>query len=581
MKRASVLGFAIAIMAIMTLRLTVLGLPLAHATVPADSTGGPATPVTITFWDPYGGVQLYMLQLIDEFNSTNTFGITVQRQYAGNYTDIHNSVIAGLRSGGPLPNLVVAYPNSFADFARYGAVRFLDDYLADPVIGITNTADIIPAVLDYYRLPQYGNQLAGLQYGRSVGVMYYNATLLISESVAIPATWDDFRTACISLTTTAVSGTVLTTDASTFALWLWTSGGELLTADSRGARFQEQPGITILSLLQDLVNQHCARTPTGTGEEQQAFGKGQAGFVFQSSAAIPFYRASMNSGAKHAWGITRAPAIPGHEAVNSFGAGAGILHESDDKDRAAWIFLSWLTEREQTARWAVRSGYFPVRISATSHPSMTQKLASDAQYAQAFTFLPLGRTEPGARGYSDIRVTLGTAVSNILKNGANVTGTLQATGVQADATLARLGPASNAISSGGGTLVYSNMQGVSATVQFPAGVISQTVSYVPLDDLPTPALGFALVPSLTFSQPVTLTLHYRDSDVAGMDEGALRLYNYNWPTASWSPADPCGGYVRDPANNSLQAIICHFSDYALKDWLHNLYLPIALKNLGP
>ncbi|MCP4526371.1 MAG: extracellular solute-binding protein [Aestuariibacter sp.] len=540
----------------------------------------PTQAVTITYWSPHTrDREIYMQQLISEFNATNPYSITVQGQILGGYGEIHDEVIAGLQGDGPLPNIVAAYPNSMAYFARYGAVRFLDDYLDDPGAGTLNIPDFSAGVLDYYRLSEYGGQLAGLQHGYSVRVMYYNTHLITTAGITIPTTWDAFETACISLTTGAISGTIPTIDVSHFATWLWSRGGKLLSDDMNHARFDEQPGIESLLIFQELINGGYARLPYSRHEEQFAFANGQVGFFFGSSSGIPYYRADMESGVNHTWGVTRVPAVPGHEVVDSYGGGLGILHESEGADLAAWRFIRWLVEPEQTARWAARVGYFPVRISAVTHPSMTQKLAEDPQYAQAYALLPLGRGEPGVRGYNEIRSILDDAMTEILQNSANVTGTLQAAADETDAILAASGPDSTIIPPGGGTLVYTNTQYLSATVEFPDGALAttQTVSYVPLEDLPTNGLAFALVPNLTFSEPVTVTIHYRDKDIVGIDENALKLYNYDWSSGFWIEANPCGGYVTDTVNNILQAAVCHFSDYAMMG-LHRVYLPVVLRS---
>jgi multiple sugar transport system substrate-binding protein len=538
-------------------------------------------PVTITYWHQNSGDREAAINtLIDEFNATNPFSITVVGEYAGSYGEIYNQVIDGLQNDGFLPNVVVAYPNSFADFARYGQVRFLDDYFNDPTIGITDTADFYAGVLDYYRLGEYGDQLVGLQSGRSIEIMFYNADLLANEGLTIPATWEAFETACISMTSETVSGTIVGTDTSRFATWLWSRGGELLSADLNTARFDEQPGIDSLQFFQDLIQAGYARLPAVPYEELGAFGSGQVGFTFGSSSGIPFYRDSMENGANNAWGVAPVPSVPGSEVVDSYGAGQGILHHNEVSDRASWLFIKWLAEREQTARWAAISSYFPVRASAATHISMTIKMAEDPQYAQAFNLLSLGRSEPGIRGYDAIRGMINDAVVDTLQNGADVTATLQAAASQADALLATSGPDSMVIPPTGGTLTYSNTQGVSATVQFPDGalVVTETVSYVPLSDLPTDGLAFALVPNLTFSQPVTITLHYRDEDIIGMDENSLKLYNYDWSLNAWVDADPCGGYVRESDANMLQAAVCHFSDYGAMDWAYKIFLPLAVKS---
>lgn len=568
------------VFAIVILAGFLISLPDSSQAAPFTKPAYEYEPVTITYWHHNSGQrEEYLNELIDEFNATNPYSITVVAEYEGSYGDIYDKIIDGLQNNGILPNVVVAYPGSFADFARYGGVRFLDDYFNDPTIGITDTADFYSGVLDYYRLGEYGNQLAGIQSGRSIEVMYYNADLLSTEGLTIPVTWEAFETDCVSLTTDTISGTILGTGASRFATWLWSRGGELLSSDLNNARFDEQPGIDSLVFLQRLINDGYARLPLEAYENIGAFGNGEVGFTFGSSAGIPYYRDAMNNGANDDWGVTHVPSIPGNEVVDSYGSGQGVIHHNEIADRASWLFIKWLAEREQTARWAAISGYFPVRVSAATHISMTEKLANDPQYAQAYNLLNLGRSEPGIRGYSAIRTIIQNAVTDVFQNGANVTTTLQTAANEATAILAASAPHSAAIPPSGGTLTYSNTQGISATVQFPAGAlgVTETVSYVPIDDLPTEGLAFALVPNLTFSQPVTITLHYRDEDVIGMDEDSLMLYNYDWSTNAWVSANPCGGYNRNPDNNILQAAVCHFSDYGMMDWLHKIFLPVITK----
>jgi ABC-type glycerol-3-phosphate transport system substrate-binding protein len=580
MERKSSFSMTAVVLALLILVILVVWYPTATKATIVGRAAYEYEPVTVTYWHHNSGArEEYINELLDEFNATNPYSITVVGEYAGGYDEIHDKVIGGLQGRGVLPNVVVAYPNSFADFARYGGVRFLDDYYNDPTIGITEIEDFYPGVVDYYRLGEYGDQLAGLQNGRSIEVMYYNEDLLTGEGLAVPATWDTFSAACAAITTETISGTIVGTDASRFATWLWSRGGELLSEDLNTARFDEQPGIDSLVFFQELINGGYARLPLSDFEEPGALGNGQVGFTFGSSVSIPYYRSAMNDGVNDEWGVTHVPAVPGSEVVDSYGSGQGILHHNETADLASWLFIKWLAEPEQTARWAAVSGYFPVRLSATSHVSMTEKLASDPQYAQAYDLLSLGRSEPGIRGYNAIREIMEGAVVEVLQNDANATITLQAAADEADAILAASGPDSAVITPAGGTLVYSNTQGISATVEFPAGalVVTETVSYVPLDDLPTNGLAFALVPDLVFDLPVTVTVWYRDEDIVGMDEDNLALYNYDWQAYAWIEADPCGGYARNTVDNMLQAVVCHFSDYGLLDWPYRVFLPLITR----
>jgi hypothetical protein len=214
---------------------------------------------------------------------------------------------------------------------------------------------------------------------------------------------------------------------------------------------------------------------------------------------------------------------------------------------------------------------------------MTEKLAADAQYAQAFNLLPLGKSEPAVRGYNSIRGIIKGGVEEIFVAGAEVTGTLNTAAAEANAILAAISPSSNLIPPTGGTVVHTDTQGLTTTVEIPDGAlpVTETISIVPLDDLPTEGLAFALVPNLTFSQPVTITIHYSDTDIVGMVEENLELYIYDWTTNEWISADPCGGYVRDLVNNILQAGLCHFSDYSLGDMKQYIFLPLIINGTEP
>ena len=108
--------------------------------------------------------------------------------------------------------------------------------------------------------------------------------------------------------------------------------------------------------------------------------------------------------------------------------------------------------------------------------------------------------------------------------------------------------------------------------------ISTTFSIVPVDDTPTTGPSFALVPETTFSTPVTITVTYTDTAVAGMAEDLLQLWIFDWDSNSWVEADPCGGYIHLPDQNTFSAGVCHFSDYALLDYGLFVYLPLVIRN---
>lgn len=80
--------------------------------------------------------------------------------------------------------------------------------------------------------------------------------------------------------------------------------------------------------------------------------------------------------------------------------------------------------------------------------------------------------------------------------------------------------------------------------------------------------------------PVTITLHYSDSEVAWLAEASLMLFYWIDSTSAWVDA-ACGPYDRHPNESWLAVPICHLSEFALFGEGHWIYLPVALRNSGP
>ncbi len=145
------------------------------------------------------------------------------------------------------------------------------------------------------------------------------------------------------------------------------------------------------------------------------------------------------------------------------------------------------------------------------------------------------------------------------------------------------------------TINFPDESDVTTTLQIPPGAVSQTTTivYTPASSSTnsTPAnFTFAgrafsldayqnemLISPFTFTLPATITLHYTDTDVAGLDENVLYLEYWNGTT--WEDA-ACGAYDRHPDENWLSVPICHLSEFALFEIEAEgdfIYLPIVIR----
>ncbi|MCK4514399.1 MAG: extracellular solute-binding protein, partial [Spirochaetaceae bacterium] len=66
---------------------------------------------TITYWHQHSREREEGLAaMVERFNATNEWDITVNAEYAGGYDDIYNKMVTAI-AGGQMPDLVVAYQN--------------------------------------------------------------------------------------------------------------------------------------------------------------------------------------------------------------------------------------------------------------------------------------------------------------------------------------------------------------------------------------------------------------------------------------------------------------------------------------
>jgi len=144
--------------------------------------------------------------------------------------------------------------------------------------------------------------------------------------------------------------------------------------------------------------------------------------------------------------------------------------------------------------------------------------------------------------------------------------------------------------------VLTDTQGLTTTVVFPAGAVTQTTTVVLTPTLATGGAGFAFaghafeleawrsstpLPGFAFETPITVTIHYSEQDVQMVsDESQLALMR--WTGSGWEDAantcTPPSPYARDPEGNLLSIAICHLSKYALLGPTNQVYLPLALRN---
>jgi ABC-type glycerol-3-phosphate transport system substrate-binding protein len=369
-------------------------------------------PVTLTLWhaltsDPQKGA---LEASVKKFNETNGKGITITPVVQGNYTQLYQKTLGAIQAGS-LPELVHAYESQVADYTKAAVVIDLDPYVKSPKNGLPQASqdDIYKPYFDTNRFPQYNNQLLSFPFSKSLAVMYTNDDVLKASGVTTtPKTWAEWEQAVIKATKKDTSGKttqygyVGTTDASYFNAMVLSRGGNIMSADNKTVAWDGKEGLETLQMLDRLYKGGYAYTPTGF-DWQADFANSKLAYTFSSTSSRPFIAGAMKTPVN--WTVGLPPqSDPAKPRTVMFGANIAVLKSTPQKQLASWLFVKWFSEAEQTADWATKSFYMPVRKTAANNEALkTYWTSKDPQGKQAFDVVPSSIPEPNVRGQQEIR----------------------------------------------------------------------------------------------------------------------------------------------------------------------------------
>ena len=400
------------------------------------------SPIALTLWHTQTGVNAAALQaLVDRFNSTNGKGITVTLQYQGSYTQLYQKNLSAIQAGA-LPELAVAYESFVADYMKADVVLNLDPYVNSVKNGLTkeSQADIYKPYFDTNRFAQFGNQLLSFPFTKSLFLQYQNDDILKEIGKSAPKTWDEFEATAKAATKvgpdgkTTRYGWAITINASNFNGWVLSRGGTLMSADQKTVAWDQQPAIDAVTMMKRMIDAGSAYVPKGF-DYQTDFGTTKALFVQESSTGRPFFVSSFKQPIN--WSLTNIPQKdPTKAATVQYGANVAIFKSTPEKQLASWLFVKWFADAAQTAEWAVKSSYMPVRKSAADTDTLKTAWQKDVQGKQAFDQIGSSVPEPNVRGQQDIRTVIEDMLNAVVAGKVtDIPAAVKAAGVKANQIL--------------------------------------------------------------------------------------------------------------------------------------------------
>ncbi len=332
-----------------------------------------AQDTTIDFWYAVGGTQgTAMQEMIQEFNSTNEYGIRVNGSFSGSYGDTAQQIMANLAANSlPAGGLVPAGPLWTCREGNF----LLEEFMNGPE-GLAEE-HFFPVLLDYNR---YEGNLCSLPFNNSTMVMFYNKDLMAQAGLdpeAPPQNWDELKAQATEIVN-SVPGAV-GVEVRDAAWWLkgliLQNGGDIVRTDPVVPAYHEEAGVEALEYWASLIEEGLM--PAGQHDvSRDLFMAGRVGFLMASTASVP----TVEGGAHFAFGTDL---LPGNveRGTTVGGANLVIFPSTPEKELATWRFLKWLTSAENSARFTAATGYVPTGPEAAASEAVQALLIESPAYA--------------------------------------------------------------------------------------------------------------------------------------------------------------------------------------------------------
>lgn len=324
-------------------------------------------PVTIEMWHYMNGKQAETLQeIVDEFNSTNDKGITVSAVGQGNVGELNKKVITAAQSN-TLPAIINVYPDLATGLINEGKIVDLAPYINDKNVGMAE--DIKNDFVDAFiaELSQWGEgKVYGMPMTKSTEVVYVNKTLLEKLGYKVEDLQNLTMEKLAEISKKAyeelgIAGFGFDSASNAFISSLKMDGKNFVELDGT-INVDNEWTREFLKFFQEQTTKGYFRI---AGEDKFLSGpfSNQKMLAYQGSSA-GFAHINTNDAFEIA--IVEVPVFEGKDkAVIQQGASLFVTSNvSPEQQYAAYEFIKFLTNTENTAKFATSTGYLPVRKSA-------------------------------------------------------------------------------------------------------------------------------------------------------------------------------------------------------------------------
>ncbi len=338
---------------------------------------------TLDVWYALGGTSgEAFLKIVDDFNALNT-GIVINTSYSGGYGDTATKITAALKDGNT-PDVLIGGQVTYS--GAYGNFYTGEKAKEDPEFDFD---DVFAGLWEYGR---YNGEICNIPYGISTNTMFYNRELAEGAGLDLvnnpPATWADFLAMCKTIKEAYA-------DKADFIPFVvsdedWLSNTQIMQCGNpviahnedyseKTAAWGSEECAKVAQWWQDMVREGVMDM-TMNQNGVNVFAGGNAVFFAGSSTKIIEWAETMGDNL----GAIEMPVFD-VKAVAMGGNTLSIFPTEDEaRNEAAWTFVKFITSSQENGKFAVASGYLPIRASAAESDAVKEAVATMPAYAVAF-----------------------------------------------------------------------------------------------------------------------------------------------------------------------------------------------------
>lgn len=398
----------------------------------------------IVFWHSMAGKLGEILNsMVDEFNRTNPDKIFVKTEFIGEYATLNQKIAAAVFAEIP-PHISQVYETWTLKLKNEEAVVALDKYIDSAEVGIDKN-DIVPALLR--NVTMNDGKIYSMPFNKSIPALYYNKRLFAAAGLdpeKPPVTWNDFIEYGKKLTmlehkgfffneytnfedyekvhgqgsfpprglknTVVIWGNAFISDPWSFENYIFQNGGRILSEDGKKAVINSPEAVAAAEYLVDKMKKHRFALRTSGREHQNEFVAERVAMIEGTIVSKVF----MQSKLRFPFGMAAIPYSKVNTSVLSGTNVAIFSYFSEAEILAAWKFIKWFTDTDQTARWGIETTYMPVRKSAYRTEKVKEAIRKDPNMKVALTMLENIDFEPQVAPWFECRAILGKATEALV-----------------------------------------------------------------------------------------------------------------------------------------------------------------------